>query len=82
MLLKAGHNCTKYSITISSSADALRSAPPDDKNVAFLSNHDGGFDVWYVSISGGEAQKMFDADPGWGGLRGDGWADEKLSWGN
>ncbi len=80
-----------YSLNISSgattqltsdpSADALGTISPDGNTVAFLSNRGGGLAVWYVSIDGGDPEKMFDINADWGILRGDGWSEEKLSWG-
>ncbi len=68
-------------LTSNPAADALGTLSPDGQTVAFLSNRNGGLAVWYVSINGGPATKMFGLNPDWGGLRDDGWSEEKLSWG-
>jgi Tol biopolymer transport system component len=68
-------------LTEDTAADALATLSPDGRSVAFLSNRGGRLAVWTVPIQGGAAQKLFDLPAEWGGLRADGWSEEKLSWG-
>jgi serine/threonine protein kinase/Tol biopolymer transport system component len=62
-------------------ADGAAVISPDGRTVAFLSNRGGSLAVWRVGIRGGAATKFLDLPGDWGGLRPDGWADEKLAWG-
>lgn len=68
-------------LTEDTAADGLATISPDGRSVAFLSNRGGRLAVWTVPMQGGTAQKLFDLPSEWGGLRADGWAEEKLSWG-
>ncbi len=61
--------------------DGLPAISPDERSVAFLSDRGGRLAVWVVGIRGGAARKLFDLSTEWGGLRADGWAEERLSWG-
>jgi hypothetical protein len=69
-------------LTTDGAADGAATISPDGRTVAFLSNRGGNLAVWTVSIGGGTARKFFDLPADWGGLREDGWAEEKLSWGS
>jgi hypothetical protein len=69
-------------LTTDGAADGAATISPDGRTVAFLSNRGGNLAVWTVSIGGGSPKKFFDLPGDWGGLREDGWADEKLSWGS
>jgi dipeptidyl aminopeptidase/acylaminoacyl peptidase len=62
--------------------DGLAAISPDGRSVAFLSDREGKLAVWVVGIRGGPARKLFDLSPEWGGLRPDGWAEERLAWGS
>jgi hypothetical protein len=68
-------------LTTDSAADGAATISPDGRSVAFMSNRGGRLAVWYVSIGGGSPQKFFDLPADWGGLREDGWSEEKLAWG-
>jgi hypothetical protein len=69
-------------LTTDPAADGAATISPDGRSVAFLSNRGGSLAVWYVSIGGGSPRKFFDLPAEWGGLRENGWADEKLAWGS
>ena len=68
-------------LTEDGAADGLATISPDGRSVAFVSNRGGSLGVWTVPIGGGTARKLFDLPAEWGGLREDGWAEEKLAWG-
>jgi Tol biopolymer transport system component/outer membrane biosynthesis protein TonB/predicted Ser/Thr protein kinase len=68
-------------LTTDGAADGAATIAPDGRTVAFLSNRGGRLAVWTVGIRGGTPRKLFDLPAEWGGLRDDGWADEKLAWG-
>jgi len=68
-------------LTEDGAADGLATISPDGRSVAFVSNRGGSLGVWTVPIGGGTARKLFDLPVEWGGLREDGWAEEKLAWG-
>jgi hypothetical protein len=68
-------------LTENGAADGLATISPDGRSVAFVSNRGGSLAVWTVPIRGGTARKLFDLPTEWGGLREDGWAEEKLAWG-
>jgi hypothetical protein len=72
---------TTRQITEDGMNDGLAAISPDGRSVAFLSDRDGRLAVWVVGIRGGPAHKFFDLSPDWGGLRADGWAEERLAWG-
>ncbi|MEM7343418.1 MAG: protein kinase [Chloroflexota bacterium] len=74
-------NGTLTQLTNSSSQDGLGTLSPDGNSVAFLSNREGGLAVWRVDVNGGDAEKLFDIESNRGQLRGDGWSEERLSWG-
>jgi serine/threonine protein kinase len=61
--------------------DGLPTISPDGQSVAFLSDRDNQWAIWYVPIRGGAAHKLFDLSPDWGQPRPDAWSEEKLSWG-
>jgi Tol biopolymer transport system component len=71
----------RTALTTDPAADGVAVISPDGRTVAFLSNRGGTLAVWRVDIRGGAATKFFDLPGDWGGLRPDGWADEKLAWG-
>jgi Tol biopolymer transport system component len=68
-------------LTTDGAADGAATISPDGRTVAFLSNRGGRLAVWTVGIRGGTPRKLFDLPAEWGGLRDDGWAEEKLAWG-
>jgi Tol biopolymer transport system component len=68
-------------LTTSNAADGAAVISPDGRSVAFLSNRGGRLAVWTVGIRGGTPKKLFDLPTDWGGLRPDGWSDEKMGWG-
>jgi Tol biopolymer transport system component len=68
-------------LTTNIAADGAAAISPDGRTVAFLSNRGGRLSVWTVGIQGGTPRKFFDLPADWGGLRPDGWSDEKMGWG-
>jgi Tol biopolymer transport system component len=68
-------------ITQDGANEGLATISPDGRSVAFLSDRGGRLAVWVVALQGGEAHSLFDLPSEWGGLRPDGWGDERLAWG-
>jgi hypothetical protein len=70
-------------LTEDKAQDGLATISPDGRWVAFLSERGGGLAAWYVGIDGGTPKKLFDIQTSeWGGLRTDGWSEERMSWGS
>jgi len=64
-------------LTNSPSQDAGGTFSPDGARIAFMSDRDGGWAIWIMSVTGGGAQKLIDVSGGFGGN----WQDERLTWG-
>lgn len=62
-------------LTNNPSIDAQPAVSPDGAWVAFLSNRSGGWAVWAVPSSGGEAQMLFTLDGGVGN-----WQEQEVEW--
>ncbi len=68
-------------LTDNPAQDGLGAFSPDGQWVAFVSDRDGGWAVWVVSVNGGEAQKLLTLPPPpWGAGEHD-WTLERISWG-
>ncbi len=66
------------------SNDGLPTISPDGNWVAFVSDRDGQWAIWATPITDGSAKtkKLFNlpSDSPWGN-EGQGWIDERISWG-
>jgi Tol biopolymer transport system component len=70
-------------LTEDEAQDGLATISPDGRWVAFLSERGGRLAAWYVDIDGGTPKWLFDINiSDWGGLRTDGWSEERMSWGS
>lgn len=68
-------------LTDSTGLDGQGCLSPDGGYAAYLSKRGGVWAVWAYPIGGGDEQKLFDVNPGWGSVREDEWTEERLSWG-
>ncbi len=64
-------------LTDSPALDALPTVSPDGRWVAFVSNRDGGWKIWYVSIDGGSPSLLTTITGEFGN-----WSDHSIQWVN
>lgn len=64
-------------LTNNPSQDVGATFSPDGSSIAFISNRDGGWGIWVMNADGSNPQKLIAVPNGFG----QGWAEERLAWG-
>jgi TolB protein len=67
----------KVNLTNHPANDGLPTFSPDGTKIAFVSDREGVWAIWVVNADGSGQQKLFDL----GGVMGDDWSTERMSWG-
>jgi Tol biopolymer transport system component len=67
-------------LTHQPSADAWGTFSPDGRTIAFLSNRDGRWAIWFMNSDGSNAWEWLPLDPAWGEIDFNRIGEERMSW--